>query len=316
METKANSKIGTIKRLIQSKKFKKNIFYFSVVSLPILQFIIFYIFVNFRSILLAFQDYSYDGGYTFIGFTNFIDFFQKFSIDPKMDYAIKNSFLLYFCNLFVGTGGAILFSNYIYKKCFGSQIFKITLFLPTIASGIVMVTAYKSIMNIGMPIIIEKITGERILPLLADVEHNFLYVLVFYLWFNFGTQVLMYTSTMSGISTEIVESANIEGITPVKELWYITIPMIYKTLVSFITIGLAGFFTNQMMVFSFYGIKADAQFYNLGYYLYRQSQYASTFSDYDIFTEVAAAGLVMSAIAAPLTIIVRKMLEKYGPSED
>ena len=41
---------------------KEAIFYYSLLALPILQFLIFYIAVNFNSILLSFKEYRISGG--------------------------------------------------------------------------------------------------------------------------------------------------------------------------------------------------------------------------------------------------------------
>lgn len=300
-----------------NQKFKKNLFYFSVVALPILQFIIFYIVVNFRSILFAFQSYDAAAAeYSFIGLANFKKFFSAFKSEPKMVYSLKNSAILFALTLVIGTGGAVIFSNYIYKKYFMSKFFRITLFLPTIISGIVLVTAYKFLIDQGVPVIAEKIWGKEIEPPLSQIDLKFTLVLVFALWFGFGTQVLMYTSSMSGISPEIVESAELDGITPVKELFYITLPLIYSVFITFVTIGVAGFFTNSMMLYSFYGDTVDPQLYTFGYFLYRDTQVASTLLDYDAFCYLSAAGLIMTAVAVPFTIGIKKFMEKAGPSEE
>ena len=44
-------------RKIMNKKKKRLIFYIAVIALPVLQFAIFYLYVNFNSVILAFQKY-------------------------------------------------------------------------------------------------------------------------------------------------------------------------------------------------------------------------------------------------------------------
>ena len=53
-----------------SARKKELIFYFSVVALPLLQYFIFYICVNFNSILLAFKQYKVVGGREFWEYYN------------------------------------------------------------------------------------------------------------------------------------------------------------------------------------------------------------------------------------------------------
>ena len=47
------------------KEQREFIFYLCLVALPLAQFCIFYIGVNFNSILLTFRNYSFDEGYSF-----------------------------------------------------------------------------------------------------------------------------------------------------------------------------------------------------------------------------------------------------------
>ena len=311
-ETKANTQ--TVK--VVNRKLKRNLFYLSVVALPILQFVVFYILVNFRSVMFAFQKYDVIEQYTFAGLEQFKRFFTDLKNEQTMVYSLKNSLILFVATFCVGTIGAVLFSNYIYKNCFMGKFFRITLFLPTIVSGIVLVTTYKFWIDQGVPYIVERLWGKEIDPPLSNVNLKFTLILCFSLWFGFGTQVLMYTSSMSGISPEIVESAELDGITPFKELIYITVPLIYNVFLTFITVGIAGFFTNSMMTYSFCGEYADPQIFTFGYFLYMRTQVASKLQDFDTFCYLSAAGIVMTLIAVPFTLGVKKFMEKVGPSED
>ena len=298
---------------ITKKERDRLIFYISIVALPVVQFIIFYIVVNFRSILYAFQTYNADIGlYQFVGFDTFSKVFTNLTTKPELVFGVKNSITLYLFTLIVGTGGAIFFSNYIYKKCFGHKFYQIALFLPHIISGIVLVTIYDMLLSNGIPQI-GKLFGVKIKPLLSGENPNvFYFVMFFQLWMGFGTQVLMYTSTMSGISTEIVESAQLEGIKPFRELVSITLPIIYPTFVTFITVGVAGLFTNQRSLYSFFGDNAPKSATTLGYYLFQQTQKAG--DNLDMYTQVSAMGIMFTVIAVPVTFIVKRLMEKLGPS--
>ncbi len=302
---------------LNKKELNKRLFYASIVILPIIQFLIFYVVVNFRSFLFAFQTYDDVTKYTFVWFQNFKEIFESLSTkegEVLVDSA-KNSLVLYLFTLIIGTGGAILFSNYIYKKYFGSKFFQIVLFLPHIISGVVLMTVYKFLLDQGIPQL-GKMFGVKIKPLLDNYNDHFKLVLIFQLWMGFGTQVLMYTSTMSGISPSIVESAELEGITPVKELVYITLPMIYPTFVTFITVGVAGLFTNQMSLYNFYGNNVNKKAWTLGYYLFRETQVASMPPDISKYPKISALGLLFTLVAVPVTFLVKRVMEKYGPSVD
>ena len=72
------------------------IFYCAFLSLPVLQFCIFYIGVNFNSILLAFKSYEYEtGAYQWVGFMNFKEVFRDFGSVLYLQASIRNSLMLY-----------------------------------------------------------------------------------------------------------------------------------------------------------------------------------------------------------------------------
>ena len=78
---------------------QKLIFYVSIIVLPLLQFFIFYLCVNFNSLMLSFNNYTIvDGVLTqsFVGLTNVGNAFKQVFSDPIFAYAWKNSIIFYF----------------------------------------------------------------------------------------------------------------------------------------------------------------------------------------------------------------------------
>ena len=288
------------------------IFCILVLLYPIVQFAVFYIYVNISSIALAFQKYDH-GNLIFAGFENFAKVFNDFTNKAELAYSLPNSLISYFSGLLIATPLAIIFSFFIYKKCAGYKFFRIILFMPSIISTLILVLIYKYLVVevIGTLIPMHNpITGE-LTNLLDNSSTAFGTILVFTLLMGFGASTLMYSSTMGGINESIVESAQLDGISFMGELWHITIPMIYPTITTFIVAGIAGIFTNQMEIFSFKDAFADAKLYTFGYYIYRNTQISKTG---DVYPELSALGLILSAVAIPLTLFIKKGMEKFGPS--
>lgn len=296
----------------------KEIFYWSILAFPILQFVIFYIGVNVNSFALAFQKFDYTGnGYTFIGFEkffqNFLDVFKKFQEAKYLQTAAWNSVLVFILGLAVGLSLALLFSYYIYKKRILSKFFKVILFLPYVISSITLVIIYKYFVEQAVPEFALKLFGIELEGLLSNPHTEFGAILFFTIWTGFGIQTLIYSSAMSGISNEIVEAAKMDGITPLTEFLYIDIPMIAPTISVFVVSSTATIFVNQMNLFSFYGPEASNYgIWNIGYYLY-QGISGATFADYPYY---ASFGLVMTMITIPITLLVRKLMNKLDPNEE
>jgi ABC-type sugar transport system permease subunit len=304
---------------IERKDKKKLLFYICGLAFPVLQFVVFYVIVNFNSILLAFQSYNTVDGFSYT-FSNFTKVWQDIFVGSEeftLKYAFLNSFKYYIVSLIFCTGLGLLFSNYIYKKNFGHKFFQIILFMPKILSVVVLAVVFTYSMNEGAVYVAEKVFGMKITPLFFDQATKFNYIMVFAIWSSFGTGVLMYTSTMTGISTEIVESAQLDGITPLKEMLFITLPMIYPTLSTFLVVNFAAIFTDQMQLYTFYGLgSAPKENWTVGFYIYKEAQLAAGYQDYQQFAYLSALGLMLSAVAIPLTLLFKRVLEKIGPSAE
>ena len=104
---------NTKKKLLSGR----NIFYITAVAWPIIQFLVFYLYVNFNSILLAVQEFNYSEGgtSTFVGLANFRQVIEDFIELPEMMQALKNTitvFLLSMVFIFL----QIILAYYLFKK--------------------------------------------------------------------------------------------------------------------------------------------------------------------------------------------------------
>ncbi len=291
-------------------KKSKLIFYICMMLLPMLQFFVLWFCVNINSIFLAFRRYDFNlGKYHGMTVGNFKEVFYDFKHIPFFEASLRNTLIFYLSGLIIGTPLAVLFSYYLYKKMPANGFYKTLLFLPHILSALIMVVIYKYFVDRAIPTIWEKITNKPTQGLIANPDTRLLMIVLYNLWVGFGTSTVMYSSTMSGISESIVEAAKLDGITPFKELWYITIPLIWPTFATFVVVGFAGLFTNQGGLYNFYGNDAEYELYTFGYYLY----VAIRTEPIEKYPYLSAMGLVFTAIALPLTLGLRKIMDRVGP---
>ena len=297
---------------------KDLVFYCLMLIWPVTQFCVFYIGVNFNSFFLAFRNITMDIETRSYVYTWSLDGIKKAwetVMSPEIIQATKMSVLAWILGTLIGLPLGLLFSHYIAKKMPASGFFRVILFLPSIISAIVVATLYMYFLNMAVPMLIKDTTGNTVLSLLDSsrpVGYQFGALFFYNTWVGFGVNVLMYANAMSGISPEMIEAANLDGATGFKEFWHISLPQVFPTLSVFIVTGIAGLFTNQFNLFTFYG--SDAPFQTFGYYLYKETLAHST--DLPEFPKLAAFGLMMAVVAIPLTFAVRWGLEKLGPKED
>lgn len=298
------------KNSLSAKKRKELAFYIAIMALPILQTLVFYFYVNFNSFLLAFQEY--DGmSYHFAGFDTIKKVFTlEHSVFRNFNFGIVigNTVLAWLFGFFSSTIPSVFFAYYIYKKHIGHDAFKVILYLPHIIPHLVFVIIYKYYMNDFLPTL-------GIVPIgfwTKYVEWERFYYLFCSWMFGFGTAVLVYSGSMAGISDSVIESAQLDGITPFKELVFIVLPMVWGTFVTMMVSSLVGFFTNDLNGYAFKGAEFNPQLQVLGYFMYNGTVNGGMGS----YPVLSAFGLMVTAIAVPFTMLVRHLLTKYGPKTE
>ena len=285
-----------------TKKTKRLLFYIAVVALPIAQFCVFYLYVNFNSIIVAFQRYDLPAGggtgyvKSFAAFENFKAAFATLFSSQKM---VLNSVKMIACELFIGLPLALVFSFYIYKKFFMSKAFKVMLFMPQIISSII--HAERGLLDVDAPQSVRMAT-----------------ILFYNIWISFGVNVMMFTGTMSGIDESIVEAASLDGANLFQEFRYVTLPMIWSTFTTFVVISLTGIFTHQLNLFAFFSISAG-DMSSFGYFLFIKSLDPNNLrynpmTNNVTYSQLSALGLILTVITLPIVLVTRKVMEKLGPS--
>ena len=302
--------------LRKKKKFdKKWIFYIILVGIPLLQYLMFYVYVNFNSFVLAFSSYDkLTGETTFVGVQNFERVYETFfkSAQAKnFAFRLTNSVVDYLWKLVIGTGGAVIFSYYIYKKQFASDFFKIILFLPQVIPGIALISIYRYVVETGVVTIYNQLSSETIATFLHNADTVYGTVLFFSLFLGFGTQVMMYLGAMNKINPSITEAGMLDGVTFISEFFLITLPCVFSTIATFVVVGLTSIFTSDLGLYSFFAGNAPGEAQTLGYYLYNLTQINST--NRSEWPYIAAIGICFTIIVAPITVSLKWWLDKKDP---
>ena len=104
---------------IKNRVVKKHIFCYAMMLPAIISFCVFYIYVNFQGILMAFQEPKLDGTFEW-GIGNFSFFFREMGRgDSLFNEALINSLIFFFCNTYLDLPVALIFCYFIFKKIVG-----------------------------------------------------------------------------------------------------------------------------------------------------------------------------------------------------
>ena len=300
------------KKKMSTKKSGQTIFLILFLLFPIVQFFVFYIGVNFNSILLAFEEY--DGTkYNLVGFKNFADVLKDIFSTGALSLPIKNSAIQFATGLLIGMPIQVMVAYVVYKEVPLSGFFKIMLFMPNMISSMVFVIYARFLIQNGFPILF----NNDYLNLLSTLDSSSFYtVLLFGMWMNFASGLVVYLSAMCSISKDIMEYGQLEKMSSWNEFRYVVVPSIFPTITTYLVVAIAGFFTNYGFFYSFFGGegRGEKPFDTLGYYFFVKVVGDNvTLSDYPY---AAAGGVLFTIFVAPITLFTKYMLEKYGPSED
>ena len=302
---------------INSRKAKQRLFLLSVWIYPAILFFVLYVYVNFNYVTMAFKKYDpTTHQYLWYGFGNFAKFFDTVFHKSDLKYALINSVSVTILSYFIMTPISILVNFAVYKKIFMSEFFKTVFFIPSVIAGIVWIMVYRYFIEYGVPMIVKSFGGNEAISLLSKPESAYWTLMVIRFWTGIGSINLVYLGTMSRVPESLIESGKLEVMGMMSELWHITIPMIWP-LLSLSFLGLvSSIFLADLGAFSWFGEGVHPRLYTFSYYLFTLVVSRAGVGSLSNYTLAAAAGLTFTVIIAPLTMLVRFLLEKYGPDAE
>ena len=291
---------------LQTAKAKRTMFIIAMLTLPLLQWLIFFVFVNINTIRMSFQDMR-PGAEKGFSLVNYRNFFFDLRSTKKFVYAIRNSLLFGLNDLFLLFVSLIL-AYFFYKKIRWSSFFRIIFFLPSIISIVIFITAYQNMFNMGVIDSLLQGIGFKTLPdWFANTSPWLVPLIMLYcLWVGTGYNVLIMGGAMGNLPEDVMEYSRLEGVGYFNEFFRVVIPMIWPT----VMVGVLGSITIMFTLF----LQVDLMTVNggttgqamtiaymiNGYVKSRDLGRASTY------------GVIFTVIAIPVIVLIRKTLDKVS----
>ena len=292
--------VGHLKRM---DKIKDYLFFYALLFIPLVHFLIFNVYVNINSVFLPFQAKE-TGEFTL---ENFEFVFELFKTGGELRIAFKNALIYYFTGLIQSFVIALLFAYFLYKKILGYRLFQVIFMLPSIISGVIMISIYKNLLGVNGPlsILYEMLTGET-MPFLLYTEETATWTIVAYgVWLGFGMNLILYCGALVKIPPEIVESAQLDGVGFFREFFAIELPLIWPTVSMLLLMSVNGIFMASGPILMF-----TEGMYNtmtIDFWFYKK---VIMENDYGL---ASAFGWLLTLGGAPLTILVFWIRRKLPP---
>lgn len=283
------------------KKLRRGFFMAVMMGPAIIGFLIFYVYVNFNSLVMAFQ-VPIENGFK-IGFDNFTYFFVELSLpDSRFLEAIKNTGVFFLIG-YVSLAMALVVAYFISKKIVGYKFFRFIYYIPCIIMATATASLFQYILAYKGPIgALVMNFGKKYPDILADDRYA-LFALIFYnLFFGVGGNMILFLGSMTNISPEIFEAGKLDGVGWVREIFQIIIPLIWPTFSVMILQSIVGLTQASGPVFLL--TKGEHNTDTINYWLYEQLLNGSNL-------EISAAvGWLCTAFTFPIAMVVKYLLNK------
>lgn len=303
------------KRVIPEKKRmarQRKIFVLTMLAYPVIHFLIFWLYINFDTVLKSFQSFSYKtGDVVFVGMKNYVNFFKAFSsASGQLKYAVVNSIWFFVFNNFILLPVSILCAYLLFKKVFMEKVFRIIFFLPNIISVVVLTMVFKFMFDsqFGPLYKILYSISPGMVPengFFGQEGTAIIMIFVYCLWAGIGYNVLLLSGTIARIPTEILEAGKIDGVGMFREFIKIVVPLIFSTVSTL-------FVTGSMVMFTLF-LQPMLLTPNTNH-TFTLALYIVNLVNNNRLYDAAAAGMVCSIVGIPLIQGIKWLIEKMIPN--
>ena len=293
------------KSKMSSKRRKQLFFVFIMLCVPILHWLVFWLYVNLNSILMAFQIPT--GEWSTLSLESVLRSIAEG--DSALRVSITNT-LLYFFKDVLMLPFQLLIAYFLYRKIICYKGFQVIFYLPAIISGVALTTVFSNFIAPSGPLgQFFKMFGIEITEFLADSNYATPTILFFTIWTGWGGQMLLLSGALARIPVEVLESARLDGIGTGRELVSMIVPLVWPTMSTILILNMTGLFgaSGPILLFT----KGQWGTSTIGYWIFDKVAFVGI----SAYNEVAAAGLIFTAIGVPIIMFFKWLLERIPAVE-
>ena len=308
------------------KNLKRNLFICALLFVPMLHFLVFWLYINAKTISLAFMDWNYfANAYEFVGIDNFIEQFRQFRERPET----MNMFINAFRAIPINIGCLVLATiiGYAFSKHIrGEKVFRVIFYLPSMISIVILTLCYRYMFTYS-PGMLQGPAAELLRMIGVDyngwetalddpvvINRLWWLISIFCVWASAGINIILMSSAMSRIPEEVLESAKLDGVGFWRELFQIHIPLIMPTISVFLVnsmMAVSAFYLQPMLLLA--SSTGPRSAYNtVGWYMFTMTPIAQN-SDMPLISTV---GFILTVLVSALVIIVKTVTDKLTPDVD
>lgn len=187
--------------------------------------------------------YNYNGfTATYTGMANF----ERMLSDKTFWMSVVHTFEYAFYKLIFIIPLALIIAVILHTKISGSNVFRGIYFMPTVISSSIAGMIFTFIFATKNGILNSFLQAIHVIstpiPWLTGTNVVMAAVTILAIWGGFGNYMLYFTSGMDSISTDVYESAKIDGANGVQTFFHVTLPMLSPVLKVVLMLAITGAF--------------------------------------------------------------------------
>ena len=316
----ANGRKNPLAPFYKRAAFRKYIFILSLIIIPMLNFIVFWVYVSADTILSTFRHFSMrTGEFEWYGLQNYIEVFREymFGLDdyPEKRALFWNSFHAVPINLII-LPLSFVCAYAFYKKIRFQKYFRVCFYLPSIISISVLALCFRYMFHSDFgPIkaLFENWFGYAPVWLSNDSDQMWTLIYIFCIWAGMSTNVIMMNSAMSRIPEDISDYSRLEGVGFWREAVQIVLPLVLPTvgiyMISVVT-AVAAFALPPMLMAGTMGL--ENKFGTSAWFILE----AAAGGQQNTMILASTIGICMTILLTPFVVAVRVLVNKFTPEVD
>ncbi|MBQ4269576.1 MAG: sugar ABC transporter permease [Clostridia bacterium] len=280
------------------------IFVIAMLAIPVIHFCIFWIYINANSLMMAFQLPS--GKWSLDSFRMvFMNIKAGEKASDSLVVSIRNTLLFFVTNIGM-IPFHILISYFLFRRIKGFRTFQIIFYLPAIVSGVAITEMFRQFIAPDGPlgVVLTNLGVKEIPHFLANSKYSIWTIWFYTIWLGWGGNMMLLGGTLARVPMEILESARVDGINTPKEIVYMICPLIWPTVSTLLILQMTTIFSASGPILLFTG--GDFKTSTIGFWIFSKIKYGGN----AMYNQVAAAGLLFTAIGMPIILGARWLIEK------
>lgn len=176
----------------------------------------------------------------FIGIGNFLEIFS----DKIFWQSLKNNLYVVAASIFGQVPIALFFALLLYRKLRGGKFFRTVGFMPVVISTVIISLIWGMMYNSRRGLFNQLLTAigldEWTQNWLGDPKWAMISVCITIVWQFVGLYLIIFLAALQNIPREIFDAAEIDGASGFKQTIYITLPMIWETIIVAVILCISG----------------------------------------------------------------------------